>query len=165
MIVNNGVTTLLTGEPVIHGTTADGSGIAVSVGRQVLVLNAADGTPSATLPFDQSVVDAKPIGGASDDPGFTVIACSNETANCIDLTDPQDVDNDGKRLSLPFPLRWAHLTQCAEYDVIVAVPADADNRIVSYRTNWSRGSETSDQYSLEELRALAEQTLAEGGRI
>ena len=75
------------------------------------------------------------------------------------------MNNDAKRLVLPFPIRWAHLTQCGDYHVIVAIPADAENRIVSYRTDWSRGEDTGDQYSLDELRAFAEQTLDEAGRI
>ena len=75
------------------------------------------------------------------------------------------MNNDARRLVLPYPLRWAYVTQCGNYDVIVAIPADADDRIVSYRTDWSRGEDTGDQYSLDELRALAEQILAEGGRM
>ena len=171
MIVNNGITSLLAAEPAFHGTTQDGSGIVVSVGRQALVLKPSDGTPITTLSFDQSVVAASATGDASttnpapDNPSLITIACSNGTVNCINQLNPQDVNNDARRLVLPYPIRWAHVTQCGDYDVIVAIPADADNRIVSYRTDWSRGEDTADQYSLDELRALAEQTLAEGGRI
>ena len=177
MIVNNGITSLLAAEPAIHNITGSESGIIVSVGRQALVLDPSDGAPITTLSFDQSVVDARLASGASiagdasatnptpDDPGFISVACSNGAINCINLLNPQDVNNDAKRLVLPFPIRWAHLTQCGDYHVIVAIPADAENRIVSYRTDWSRGEDTGDQYSLDELRAFAEQTLDEAGRI
>ena len=177
MIVNNGITSLLAAEPAIHNTAGGESGIVVSVGRQTLVLDPSDGTPITTMSFDQSVVDARLVSGAGlagdasatnptpDNPSLITIACSNGTVNCINQLNPQDVNNDARRLVLPYPIRWAHVTQCENYDVIVAIPADADNRIVSYRTDWSRGEDTGDQYSLDELRALAEQTLSEGGRI
>ena len=177
MIVNNGITSLLAAEPAIHNTAGGESGIVVSVGRQTLVLDPSDGTPITTMSFDQSVVDARLVSGAGlagdasatnptpDNPSLITIACSNGTVNCINQLNPQDVNNDARRLVLPYPIRWAHLTQCGDYDVIVAIPADADNRIVSYRTDWSRGEDTADQYSLDALRALAEQILAEGGRI
>ena len=118
-----------------------------------------------------SVVAASLAGNANttnptpDNPSLITIACSNGPVNCINQLNPQDVNNDARRLVLPYPIRWAHVTQCGNYDVIVAIPADADNRIVSYRTDWSRGEDAGDQYSLDELRALAEQTLTEGGRI
>lgn len=164
MIVNNGFTSLLTGEPVINETAGSAGEIVVSVGRQTLALDPSDGTPIAALTFDQSVVDACPISSAPNDPDFITITCGNGTVNCIDPHDPQNVSNDARRLALPFPVRWAHATSCGLYDVVVAIPADADNRIVSYRTNWSRGEDTGDQYTLNELRKLAKQVLAEGGR-
>ena len=164
MIVNNEVTSLVTGEPAIHQAAIDESKVAISVGRQVLVLDSSDGTPITTLTFDQSVVDAHLTNSVSNDASFLTITCSNGTVNCIDPLDPQNVSNDARRLALPFPVRWAHATSCGHYDAIVAIPADADNRIVSYRTDWSRGEQTGDQYSLSELRTLAERVLADGGR-
>ena len=172
MIVNNGITSLLAAEPVIYGTTeADDAGaIVASVGRKVLIFNPTDGAIdesalSGQLTFDQSVADVSLVAGAPDDPGFITVACSSGMVNSMQIVDAaQDPNADARRLTLPFPIRWAHVTHCGDYEVVIAVPADADNRIVSYRTDWSRGQDTGGDYSLDELIALANLTLAEGGR-
>ena len=75
------------------------------------------------MSFDQSVVAASLAGNASttnptpDNPSLITIACSNGTVNCINQLNPQDVNNDARRLVLPYPIRWAHVTQCEDFDV------------------------------------------------
>ena len=172
MIVDSGITSLLAAEPVIYGTTDadDGGGIVVSAGRQALILDSADGTPSedelvSPLLFDRSITDVSLVERTQDDPGFATVACSNGTVNCMQLPEGlQDPILDARRLVLPFPIRWAHVTYFEEQELVIAVPADADDRIVSYRTDWSRGQDTGGDYSLDELIALANQVLAEGGK-
>ena len=176
MIVNNGITSLVAAEPVICGTTEadDEGGIVVSVGRQVLILDPADGADSeeslhGQLLFDQSVVGVSIVNethdGSQDVPAFTTIACSNGTVNCMQLPEGlQDPILDARRLTLPFPIRWAHVSYLEDREVVLAIPADADDRIVSYRTDWSRGQDAGSGYSLDELIAMADQVLADGGR-
>ena len=229
MIVNNGISSLVTGVPVVYDAVGSGSKVVASVGREVLVLDSATGKLVDTIPFDQTIVGVDLIpnandtpdddleGGASgdsagrasgdsagsandssagdandesgsdsrdtsadntksntagdsqdtsaDEPELITVACSNGTVNCKELSSSSlDVERDGRLLVLPFPIRWAHFTPCGEYYVLLAVPADSDNRIVSFRTNWSRGEQADVDYSLDELVELADEVLAEGGR-
>ena len=167
MIVDSGITSLLSAEPQVHGAigVGDDVGIVVSAGRQVVVLNPSDGALICSFPFDQSIAGVGMVDGAQSGPGYITIACSNGVVNCVNATNAQDATNDARRLQLHFPIRWAYITHCAGYDVVLAVPADADNRIVAYRTDWTRGEETGSQYSLDELRELANHVLTSGGRV
>ncbi len=173
MVVDSGVSSLIAAEPVVHGTTkAEGGGdIVVSAGRQVLIIDPADGTGAGDvaanqLSFDQSVLDVSLLAGGQDDPGFITVIYSGGKADCMELSKgAQDPNLDARRLTLPFPIRWAHITYCEDHEVILAVPANADDRIVSYRTNWTRGQDSGDGYSLDELIVMANQVLAQGGRV
>ena len=170
MIVNNGITSLLTGEPVVQDVAGDGSAIVATVGRTVVVLDLASGKPLETISFDQTVVAVDLVSGSDDSPDFIAVACSNGVINCQELASGfLDVERDGRRLILPFPIRWAHLTECGDYYVLLAIPADSDDRIVSFRTDWTRGgledTENSIDYTLDELIELANAVLGDGGRI
>ena len=165
MMESDGITTLLTGEPVVRGATGDMQGIVVSAGRQAIVLDANSGTEKTRVNYDQTVVDAKPIGGSQDDPGLVVISNANGVVSSKDLLEgAQDAEGDSRRLVMPFPIRWAYIARCDTYDVLLVVPADATDRIVSFRTNWLRDAQSGADYSLDELIGTANEILSEGGR-
>lgn len=164
MIVNNGMTSFLAAEPVVYGTVEGGSGVLVSVGREVMVLDAQTGTLRESMQFSQTVINATLFYSGEGDE-TVVVVCSDGTVNSRDLFEgSDDPKGDGRRLVLPFPIRWAYMTYCNGYGVLLAVPADADNRIVSFRTDWTRGEELEGDYTLGELISLAKQVLADGGR-
>ena len=165
MMESDGVTTLLAGEPVVCGATGDMKSIVVRAGRQAIVLDVDTGAEKTQMDFDQTVVDVQPIGGSADDPGFVVISSASGTVTCKDLLEgAQDSEGDSRRLVMPFPVRWAHIAHCGNYDVLLAVPADAIDRIVSFRTDWIRDEESGADYSLDELIGIASEVLIEGGR-
>ena len=177
MIVNNGITSFLAAEPVVYGAIKDGSGILVGAGREVMVLDAKTGKLRESMQFSQTVVDATLFDNVAGGGETVVVVCSDGTVNCRDLFEgSDDPKGDGRRLALPFPIRWARMANCDGSDVLLVVPADADNRLVSYRTDWTRGEESGEpgesgesgepggDYTLDALIDLAKQVLADAGR-
>lgn len=165
MIENNGIRSLVTGEPVVCEATGTGSGVAVRVGREVLILDPDTGEVADKASFDQSVIDAVPFAGEDGDIETVIATCANGTVHAWDLFEGSlDPDGDGRLLALGFPLRWAHVTYCDGYEVLLAIPADADDRIIAFRTDWTRGTGDYAEYTLDELIGQAKRVLADGGR-
>ena len=156
MIINNDVSSLLSGVPEVHEPIEDGSKIVVSVGRKVIMLDSATGELTDTMSFDQTIAAVDFTWYSGDEPGLIATACGNGTINSKDLAGgSSDPEGDGRRLNLPYPIRWAHFAECDGYFVLLAVPADSDNRIVSYRTDWTQAEQPSEAYSLDDLIELA----------
>ena len=165
MLRSEEITTLLTGEPVIH-ITADGEkGVAFNAGRDAIILSLGSGDEIFKMSFDQTVIDMLPIGESEGDTGFISISNASGIVTVKDLKEgSQDQAGDSRRLTLNFPVRWSRLIQSDTGIVALVIPADSEDRIVAYRTDWTRGDQTPADYSLDELISLAKSVLKEGGR-
>lgn len=162
MLVDDKYVTFLAAEPVIWGFTRDNAGIAVSAGRDALVLDAQTGEPLFTRAYDQSIVAMRPVNSKKGDYNWTYIACSNGTIAHKDITGTaQDREGDEDRLTLPFPVRWVRIVGTVDSIVTLAIPADGSNRIVAFTRDLESPPER--DYALEELVEIAHETLAEGG--
>lgn len=165
MIEDSGIQTLLMGEPIISEPRGNSLAVPIRVGRNVLLFDSKTGDLLNALSFDRTVIDLATHTAENGSIDTIVATCSNGTISTIDLfEDSPDAEGDGRRLVLPFPLRWAHVTSCDDYVVLLAVPANAENRIVSFRTDWLRDDGDNTEYSLDELIGQANRVLHEGGK-
>ena len=165
MIESNGMRSLVLGEPVVCERIGSGSGFGASVGREVLLFDSGTGEIVERASFDQSVIDAVFLAGDDGSIATGIVTCANGTVHTRDFFEGSlDPNGDSRLLALPFPLRWAHVTNCNGNIVLLAVPADADDHIVSFRTDWTRKSGEGTEYSLDDLIEQANKVLAEGGR-
>ncbi|MBQ9042416.1 MAG: TIR domain-containing protein [Eggerthellaceae bacterium] len=165
MIENNGIRSLVTGEPVVCAPIGNGNGVAVSVGREVLLLDPDTGEIIDRVSFEQTVIDEVAFTNEDGCIETIIAACANGTVHTRDFFEGSlDPDGDGRLLSLPFPLRWARVAHLDGYAVLLAIPADSEDRIISFRTDWTRGTGDDTEYSLDELIEQANGVLASGGR-
>ena len=162
MLSDGDYVAFLAAEPAIHGFTLDDQGVAVSAGREALVLERATGKAAFQRTYDQSVIDMRPL---SDDAGAydkTFIACSNGTLTQKDLSGiAQDREGDSERLVLPFPVRWACIAIQDSTVTAITIPANANDRIVAFHADYAAEATPERDYSLDELIALAHETLAQ----
>ena len=160
MLVNGNLTGLLEGAPSIAGAGMDGTLVAATAGRQILVLDLNAGDVALQREMSQTIVYAQVIGQND-----LLMACSDGSIEIRSLTGAEsDLDGDSTRLQLPFPIRWARACMLDDRLVVLAIPADETNRIVAFHTNLSGVERHESNPGFDELVALARETLAEAGR-
>ena len=165
MTVANGIQSLIPGEPEIRRLVGSDSDALVSVGREVMILDAHTGEVLNQAAFESTVLDAVAFVNAEDGTRRVDVSCCNGALNSRDFSEgSRDPNGDSSRYVLPFPLRWAHISYRDAYSVLLAIPADATNRIVSFRSDWLIGANDNADITLDELIARAHEVLAEGGR-
>ena len=162
MIEDAGIRSLIPGEPVISEPIGSTSAVPVRVGRNVLIFDSKTGELFRETPFDQTVVDVAALAGENGSIETIIATCSNGTVNTRNFFEGSlDPNGDGMRLALPFPLRWAYVSSVDGHVVLLAIPGNAEDRIVSFRTDWLRDDGDKTEYSLDELISQANRILAD----
>jgi len=161
MLDEDGYVTMVMGTPVILPNKPVDGGIVVSAGREVRMLDPETGDEMYRRTFNQTVVGA----WVSSSSNIIQVACADGVVSSLNWTGSgSDPEGDSVRLKLPYQIRGAYIVEDTDETILLVVPANSDNSVVCYRTDFSRGEMISSKYSLDELLEMAHEVLEQGGR-